>query len=326
MNIDRSGPILCFGEVLLRLGASSGAKLANAHSLTVHVGGAEANAGAMLAQLGRPVEMITVLPRSPLGDQCVAEIRRVGMGTAEIRRTGGRLGLYFVEGTSEGGRILYDREASAFAANADAHEWPALARGASWFHLSGINLALGGKPAETALTAVRAMSEAGVPVSFDLNYRTSLWESRSQADLDRLKDVIVMTDVLFAGPYDLARFGLDEGGPVQAAFSAFQKVKVIASTRRCVERQQLSARVDTRVDAHETGAASLGQVIDRIGSGDAFAGAVIDAILRGASVEETAAIGLAAAVMKHAIAGDRWIGTREELEAFDLFEPGDIRR
>ena len=326
MNIDETGPILCFGEVLLRLSTAPGARLANAQSLAVHVAGAEANAGAMLAQLGRRVEMITVLPRSPLGDQCEAELRRVGIATVRVRRTDGRMGLYFAEGTAGSGRILYDREPSAFAANADAFDWPELARGASWFHLSGINLALGGKPANAALTAVKAMAEAAVPISFDVNHRASLWEGRSQANFDGVKEVMGMADILFASPHDLARLGLDDGDPARAAFAAFESVKIIGSTRRVVEQQQLSARVESRDDAFETRAARIGQVIDRIGSGDAFAGAVIDAVLRGASLEETATFGLAAAVMKHGIAGDRWIGTRGELEAFDPFASADIRR
>ena len=77
METDRPGPILCFGEVVLRLAAPTGMRLANAQSLAVHVGGSEANAGAVLAQLGHQTEMITVLSRSALGDQCEGELRRV---------------------------------------------------------------------------------------------------------------------------------------------------------------------------------------------------------------------------------------------------------
>jgi len=327
MRIDRPGSILCFGEVMLRLGAASGVKLANAHGFAIHVGGAEANVGALLAQLGRRVEMITVLPQSPLGDRCEAELRGVGLGSPNIHRADGRMGLYFVEGASGVGRIVYDREGSAFAENSDAFDWPILATAAAWFHVSGINLALGGKPAEAALRAVQAMADAGVPVSFDVNHRASLWKDRSKADRECVAEMIGMADVLFASHRRLKQaLNLDDADPTRAAFSAFSKIRVIGSTRRSMDRQRLSARVARCDEAYETEAASLGQIVDRIGSGDAFAGGVIDAILRGASAEECAKSGLAAAVMKHGIAGDRWIGTREELEAFDPFAPGDIRR
>ncbi|GAA4749106.1 sugar kinase [Sphingomonas daechungensis] len=324
MKLDRPGPILCFGEVMLRLSTAPGVRLANAQSLAVHAGGSEANAGALLAQLGRQVEMITVLPASPLGDQCEASLRSVGLDTRHVRRSDGRMGLYFVEGTAGAGRIVYDRAVSAFAENADASDWPALARDASWFHMSGINLALGGKPAEAALDAARAMVDAGVPISFDVNHRASLWEDRSEADVRRVNDLLGLTDVLFTNPRHIA--GLADEDAIAGAFAAFPKIAVIAWTERSVEHGRLSANVTTRDESFETDAASLANVIDRIGSGDAFAGAVIDAILRGAAAEECVKVGLAAAVMKHGIAGDRWIGTREDLEAFDPFAPEDVRR
>ena len=78
--------ILCFGEVLLRLSAPAGTRIANATSLSVHVGGAEANVGALLAQLGHHVEMLTVLPDSPIGDLCQAELRRTGLATGRSVR------------------------------------------------------------------------------------------------------------------------------------------------------------------------------------------------------------------------------------------------
>src|SRR3954451_15575739 len=142
MNLDRSGPVLCFGEVLLRLSTAAGTRIANCSNFSAHVGGAEANVGALLAQLGIEAEMISVLPRSSLGDFCEAELRRVGVRTHNVLRSDGRLGLYYFEPAS-GGRIVYDREQSAFVRHADQIDWPALAAGARWLHLSGINLALG---------------------------------------------------------------------------------------------------------------------------------------------------------------------------------------
>src|SRR6185503_16189765 len=110
MNLDLSGPVLCFGEVLLRLSTQPGTRIASCSKFSAHAGGAEGNAGALLAQLGNEVEMITVLPRSSLGDFCEAELRRVGVRTGNVLRGSGRLGLYFFEPASGGGRIVYDRE------------------------------------------------------------------------------------------------------------------------------------------------------------------------------------------------------------------------
>jgi|tagenome__1003787_1003787.scaffolds.fasta_scaffold20989921_4 2-dehydro-3-deoxygluconokinase len=331
--------ILCFGEVLLRLSAPAGTRIANATSLSVHVGGAEANVGALLAQLGHHVEMLTVLPDSPIGDLCQAELRRTGLATGRSVRAEGRLGLYFFEpGAGVGaGRVVYDRKDSAFAAAADQFDWPALTAGARWFHLSGINLALGERAARSALAAVEAMHAAGVTISFDVNHRSSLWEGRSQDDFEMLRELVRKVAVLFAGPADISRI-LDTDLPgdtaehrklaAQAAFAAFDGLQIVASTQRSFEqrRQALSARMDTRDAGHDTAAVPLEAVVDRIGSGDAFAGAVIDGLLRAAPREECLRNGLAAAVMKHSLSGDRWIGTREQLETFDPFTAGDVRR
>jgi 2-dehydro-3-deoxygluconokinase len=337
MNLDRPGPVLCFGEVLLRLSAPAGTRIASCSNLCAHVGGAEANVAALLAQLGMEVEMITALPRSSLGDFCEAELRRVGVRPNNVLRGDGRLGLYFFEPASGGGRIVYDREHSAFVRHADQIDWPALAAGARWLHLSGINLALGDTAASSALAAAEAMRSAGVPISFDVNHRSSLWEARSEADFERVRQLTGIADVLFASPGDISRvLGIDlqsetredRRAAAEAAFEAFEHVRFIATTTRLAEagRSTLSARVDSRELGYETAAAALGTIIDRIGSGDAFAGAVIDAILRRAPLEEIAQRGLAAAVLKHGISGDRWIGTRAELESFDPFAAADVQR
>jgi len=329
MDDKAAGSILCFGEVLLRLSAPVGRRLANSSSLEVHVGGAEANVAAVLAQLGHDVEMLSVLPQSGLGDLCLGELRRVGVGTAKVRRSDGRMGIYFFEAAPGAGSVEYDREQSAFAHNADQFDWAALASVSRWFHLSGINVALGGKPADAARTAAEAMAEAGVPVSFDVNHRASLWEGRSDKGIVPL---ITAATALLASPQDISRILQTEFAngalAVQAVLERFERLEVVAWTRRLNDgdRQSLSASVVTRSEQHETAPAPLGQVSDRIGSGDAFAGAIIDGLLRGQGAAESARQGLAAAVMKHAIAGDQWIGTRAELEAFDPFGESDVRR
>jgi 2-dehydro-3-deoxygluconokinase len=337
MNLDRSGPVLCFGEVLLRLSTASGTRIANCSNLSAHVGGAEANVAALIAQLGTDVDMITVVPPSSLGEFCEAELRRVGVGTRNVVRSDGRLGLYFFEPASAGGRIVYDREDSAFVSHADEIDWPALAADARWLHLSGINLALGNTAASSALVAAQAMRSAGVPISFDVNHRSSLWEARSAPDFGRVRELAGLADVLFANAADISRvLGIDlqwetpehRRASAEAAFKAFEHLQFVATTTRLTEagRSTLSARVDSREQSYETPAAPLGTVIDRIGSGDAFAGAVIDAILRRAPLDEIAQRGLAAAVLKHGIQGDRWIGTRAELESFDPFAATDVQR
>ncbi|HJP69515.1 MAG TPA: PfkB family carbohydrate kinase, partial [Sphingomicrobium sp.] len=290
------------------------------------------------SQLGHRAEMVTVLPRSGLGDLCQGELSRTGAGTSKILRADGRLGLYFMEADARGsGRILYDRAHSVFVEHADEFDWHALSSDVDWLHLSGINVALGGKAATAALEAVEEASAAGATVSFDVNHRAALWEHRPKSDFDLVRRIASLSDILFASPTDLARLLTKEfrcetpderRQAANAAFEEFERPRIIACTLRWFEDgyQGLSARIDGRETAYETKRAPLGVVADRIGSGDAFAAGVIDGLAREASIESSALRGLGAAVMKHALVGDRWIGTREELERFNPFVTGDVRR
>lgn len=333
-----SQPIFCFGEVLLRLVTPPGARLMNASTLTVHCGGAESNVAAMLAQLGHHAEMVTVLPHSGLGELCLGELRQRGIKTGKSIRADGRLGLYFMEQDARGsGRILYDRVHSVFAEHADDIDWESISSNMRWLHLSGINIALGGKPAKAALLAAEAARATGATISFDVNHRASLWKDCPHDSFDLMRRVVGMSDVLFASPADLSRLldsklecetAGDRRRAVEAAFSTFERPSIIACTLRSFDdgRQHLTARIDNREEGYETGNAAIGPVIDRIGSGDSFAAGIIDALLSEELLEPCALRGLAAAVMKHSIAGDRWIGTREDLDGFDPFAAGDVLR
>lgn len=340
MDLNRAGPVLCFGEVLLRLSADPGTRLSSARHLAVHMGSAEANVGAALAALGHPVEMVTTLPDSQLGDFCEAELRRIGLGVRFIARGDGRVGCYFLE-HGVGARpaaIIYDRANSLFARTADQFDWDMLAAKAGWFHLSGIDLSISEAGSRGAIAAVSAMSAAGVAVSFDVNHRVSMWQGREGEASDLERQVMEGTDLLFASAGDICRaLGCDvpESTPqgrraaAETAFAAFPKSRFIVSTRRELAKDgspSLTVRIDDRDTAYETDPTPIGPVIDRIGTGDAMAGAIIDAVMRGASIFEAARVGVAAAVLKHGIAGDQWVGSAAELEAFHNDRKSDVLR
>ena len=109
--------VVCFGELLLRLGAPGNQLLLQSPSLDVHAGGAEANVGVSLAYFGHDVAMISVVADNPLGASVAGELRRHGVDTRRVRRSDGRMGLYFLT-TGAGHRpseVVYDRADSAFA-------------------------------------------------------------------------------------------------------------------------------------------------------------------------------------------------------------------
>ncbi|WP_372361858.1 PfkB family carbohydrate kinase [Xanthomonas sp. NCPPB 1325] len=313
--------ILCFGELLLRLGAPGHALLLQQPRLDVHCGGAEANVGVSLAHFGHDVAMVSTVADNPLGAAVLGELRRHDVDTRHVRRVDGRMGLYFLTtgAIHRPSEVVYDRADSAFAlAPADAYDWPALLEGVQWLHLSGVSPALGADVAQATLAAARAARAAGVKVSFDGNYRPKLWQ-RWQGDARGiLHQLFECADVVFADYRDI---GVVLGGEfpqdtlearveaaAQQAFAALPQLQLMACTQRVahnVDHHSLGAMLVPREGAvARAPSEELTPIIDRIGGGDAFAAGVLHGLIEGWPLEDTVRFGLAAGCLKHSIPGD----------------------
>lgn len=313
--------ILCFGELLLRLGAPGHELLLQQPRLDVHCGGAEANVGVSLAHFGHEVAMVSTVADNPLGAAVLGELRRHDVDTRHVRRVDGRMGLYFLTtgAIHRPSEVVYDRADSAFAlAPADAYDWPRLLEGVQWLHLSGVSPALGADVAQATLAAARAARAAGVKVSFDGNYRPKLWQ-RWQGDARGiLHQLFDCADVVFADYRDI---GVVLGGEfpqdtlearveaaAQQAFAAFPQLQLMACTQRVahnVDHHSLGAMLVPRSgEVARAPSEELTPIIDRIGGGDAFAAGVLHGLIAGWSLEDTVRFGLAAGCLKHSIPGD----------------------
>lgn len=338
-----SGAIVCFGELLLRLGAPDRELLLQRPQFDVHVGGAEANVAISLAHLGHDVRMASVLPGNALGEHAVGELRRHGVDTRHVLRADGRMGLYFLQ-TGAGLRpseVLYDRAGSAFAsAAADAIDWSAVLDGADWLHLSGVTPALGPASAHAAQRAADAARARGLQVVFDGNYRSKLWQAWDGDPPTILRGLLASADLAFADHRDIAVvLGHQARGDdassrfadaARVAFDAFPQLQRIASTVReqhSVEHHTLSALMCTRDGAlHVADGHALTSIVDRIGGGDAFAAGVIHGLRRGIGDAESLQFGLAAACLKHSIPGDFNRVSEADVTAFLAEGRLDVRR
>ena len=334
------GRFVTFGEVMLRLSPPGRELLLQTPRLDVWVAGAEANVATALARLGHDAALITSLPDDALGEAAAVALRGQGVDMRGVRRGAGRMPLYFV--TSGAGlratEVIYDRAHSLFAETpAEAWDWPALLAGADRLHLSGITPALGPAGTAAALAAAAAASAAGVPVSFDGNYRARLWERWNGRPRETLYALIAQADILFGNHRDVALL-LGEHFPgdgperrreaAEAAFAAFPKLRLIASTARHVENvdeHRIAARLDTPERGFQTDEVTVAGIVDRIGGGDAFAAGVLHGLRRGLSLEEVARSGLALTCLKHSLPGDASLFGQRDIDAF--LEGGlDVRR
>jgi len=328
---------------LLRMSAPGRELLLQHPQLAVHAGGAEANVGVSLAHLGHAVAVVSTVPANPLGEYAVGELRRHGVDTTAVRRTEGRMGLYFLTtgAVQRASEVVYDRADSAFANSSAAdYDWDTLLTGADWLHLSGVSPALNPAMAQATLAAARAACARGVKVSFDGNFRPSLW-ARWQGDAPGiLRELFACADLVFADYRDI---GVVLGGDFKQgdvrervdaaaaqAFAAFPRLQWMACTQRTPHS----------VDNHALGAMLVGRdgtravaptremlgIVDRIGGGDAFAAGILHGMMRGFAPDAIVRFGLAAGCLKHSIPGDFNPVSEADIMALTGEERFDVRR
>ncbi len=321
-------PVICFGELLLRLSAPTGEILLQSPHLHTCTGGAEANVAVSLARFGHEVALASTLPANALGMAVRDNVRGHGVDTRHVRFAPGRLGLYFLTpgAVLRPSEIVYDRAGSAFAgAGPQAYDWPAVLGGAAWLHVSGVSPAVSDAAAQATLAAMRAAQQCGVRVSYDGNYRESLWAQRGTDGADILYEMLRHADLAFADQRDIALVlrrpelaGGPRGNAMDAAFAAFPGLQRIAATQRTQlsnDRHQLSATLHTRTGAIGAREYALHDIVDRIGTGDAFAAGVLHGLLREWDDAATLEFGLAAAVAKHSISGDFNLASEAQVAA-----------
>lgn len=335
--------IVCFGEILLRLGAPGRERLLQTPRLEVFVGGAEANVAVALAQLGHAAAMVSVVPDNALGAAAKAELRRHGVDVAAVGEGPGRQGLYFLAtgALQRPSEVLYDRAHSAFALTpVGRYDWPRLLAGADALHVSGVTPAVGAACAEAALLAARQARALGLRVSFDGNFRQKLWAERRAQAPATLRGIIAEADIAMADHRDIA-IALETTAPetpsaeafadaARAAFAAFPNLRHLAATLRTqhsVDHHSLTALMATRGgDLLAAPSYSMPAIVDRIGAGDAFAAGLLHALYTGLPEQEALHFGLAAACLKHSQPGDFGLSGHDEIMALVAQRGFDVRR
>ena len=251
-----------FGEVMLRFDPGFG-RVRTARSFQVWEGGGEYNvARAMRKCWGKRATVVTALPQNDLGWLALDLMWQGGVDTSHLvwrefdgigRNT--RVGLNFTE-KGFGVRAALgcsDRGHSAASQIKPGEvNWEKLfgEEGVRWFHTGGIFAALAPNTAEAVIEAVEAAHKYGTIVSYDLNYRASLWKSQGgQAGAQKINRMIAKhVDVMLGNEEDFTAClgfeveGLDEHiskidpanfkKMIAAAVKAFPNFKVAATTLR----------------------------------------------------------------------------------------------
>lgn len=331
------GKIITLGEIMLRLSTPDYATIDQSHSFLVNYGGSEANVAVALSHMGHKNYFVSKLPPNQLGDGAITHLNAHGVNTDYVVRGSSTIGIYFLE-TGFGGRpsrVIYNRKHSAITRiQEDEFNWDEIFNGATWFHLSGITIALGERVRKVALRACIEAKKHGVPVSFDFNYRSKLWTVEEARPV--FKKFIEYVDVVFASFYDantILEIPLDDdftGTTIsEKRRNVFPKMikkynlKYIFGTDRVVysatENSLAGYYFKLKDDelSWELTEPIRFNIYDRIGGGDAYASGVIHGLLLNFNDPAYAVrYGLNTSVLKHTIYGDVSTLRCEDIESF----------
>lgn len=337
---------ITFGEIMLRLKPPGHERFFQSTLLEATFGGGEANVAVGLSRLGLRSAFVSAIPANPVGDACVAELRKHGVETAGILRQGNRLGIYFLEGgaNQRPSVVVYDRAGSAiYEAEAGDYHFPWIFKGARWFHISGITPAISEKSAEASFEAMKAAKEAGLTISCDLNYRGKLWNYGKKAP-EVMRELLKYADIAIGNEEDCqkslgieAEAGVDvEAGQVsvekyrlltERVMEEFPGLSRIAITLResfSANHNGWSAVLNNGKDFFHSRRYDIRDIVDRVGGGDSFAAGLIYGLSRLGDDEKALDFAVAASCLKHSISGDLPLFNLKEVET--LLEKGGSGR
>jgi 2-dehydro-3-deoxygluconokinase len=311
----------------------------------IYVSGGEYNVAANLADCFRlQTGIVTAMVDYPIGELITDRVRAMGVKPFyKWFKHNGVNGPNMATVYSDRGHgvrapvVFYNRsnEAAAQLKPGDFDWQEIFSRGVRWFHSGGIFAALSETTGELIIEGMQAAKAAGAVVSFDLNYRSKLWniwggERQARIILNR---IVENADVLVGNEEDL-QFGLGIPGPEISAISDLDPSVFFQMIDRVIARHpQIKLIATTLREVHSTNRHTWGAVawmngstyssptceldiLDRIGGGDGFASGFFYGLLSGEDVQQAVNLGWAHGALLTTFPGDTTMATVEQVRAF----------
>lgn len=323
---------ITIGEIMLRLTPPNYEKIRTASNFEASYGGSEANIALALANLGIDSTFFSVVPNNSVGKSAIRMLRSndvhctpMILSTPEQTPTH-RMGTYYLEiGYGiRAGKVIYDRKNSAITEyDFRSYDFDALLEGFTWLHLSGITPALGENCKEMILRCLKTAKEKGLTTSFDGNFRSSLWSWEEARDF--CTQCLPYIDILFGiEPYHLWKDEADhskgdckDGMPFQPSYEQqdenFREFVKRYPNIQCIARHvryahsgsenSLKAYMWYEGHTFESKLFTF-NILDRVGSGDAFASGLIYAMMNHYKPMDMVNFAVASSALKHTIRGD----------------------
>ena len=339
--------IVSLGEVMLRLDPGDG-RVHTTRSFQVWEGGGEYNVARGLKRcFGLDAAVVTAFADNAVGRLVQDLIYQGGVDQSHVKwvkfdgvgRTV-RNGLNFTErgfgvraaaGCSDRGHTAISQLQPGDV------DWEEIfaREGARWFHTGGIFCALSESTPAVAREAMEAAKKHGTIISYDLNYRDSLWRSiggRERAiavnrELAPLVDVMIGNEEDFTAALGFEVEGLDEHHSkldvenfrrmIEKAVGEFPNFKIVATTLRHAKTAVVNdwgAVCYADGELYQAPVRENLEIFDRVGGGDSFASGLIYGLLEGRGAQWAVECGAAHGALAMTTPGDTTMATLAEVE------------
>jgi 2-dehydro-3-deoxygluconokinase len=339
--------ILSLGEIMIRLDPGD-ERIHTTRHFRVWEGGGEYNVARGLRRtFGKRAAVVTAIADNPVGRLLEDLILQGGVNMEYVRwlpfdgigrKT--RVGLNFTErGFGLRGAVGCSDRANSAASQLKKGDvdWDRIFGhdGVRWFHTGGIFAALSTTTPDVIIEAVTAAKKHGTIVSYDLNYRNSLWRDVGGQEKARQvnRTIASYIDVMLGNEEDFtAALGFDVAGldkgyskldptnfktMIEAAVKEFPNFKVVATTLRHAKtatRNDWGAVIYAGGRFYDSTLRPDLEIYDRVGGGDSFASGLIYGLMEGKDPEQAVNYGAAHGALAMTTPGDTTTATLSEVE------------
>lgn len=334
--------IAAYGEIMMRLEVPDNLLLRQAENLKYSFTGTGVNVTGLLSQFGYDTSLISAVPENSIGTAAIGAIRRLGIHSDFIIKNNDNLGMYFLEqgfGHRPSNVTYTNRQQSSFNTT-DISEYDIVQsmKGVGVLHICGISLAMNNLTQNNILTIVKVAKEQGIKIVFDCNFRPSLWgENGNQRakpyyeTILREADIVIMSEKDAINTLNLTTTKERKEEQLEELLLVVAEkfnIDIIAGTIRTI---QGSNQNNIKGYLFKNGTMYYSEdfevnILDRIGTGDAYTCGVIHGELSNMDPQEMVTFSTASCVLAHTISGDTPLFDTDDIIKIINEEKNDIER
>lgn len=316
--------LITLGEIMLRLSPPLNKRIGRDEVFEKYAGGAELNVASGISLLGLRTAVISKLPNNQIGTFVKNRIRFNTVSDDFLLwddSANARLGIYYYENGAYPRKpsVVYDRKGSSFNSISLSEIPDSVYSSARMFYTSGITLALSENTRNVAVEMIKRFKAGGALIAFDVNYRANLWDEDTARRT--ILQILPFVDYLFISEESCRRMFAKTGTleDMHREFCRdFPNIKLIASSEREVISPKVHSFTSLVYSAEKDAFYTEPQykeidVVDRIGSGDAYCAGVLFGMLKYGDPKRAMEFGNATCATKNTIFGDLPVSDFDEI-------------